>query len=67
MAERKLVYIILYIGMIIFFTFPLFKLWQGVVLEMHVIFLSLGFAVAFGFFATRELMKDEKEKGRGEI
>jgi len=67
MAERKLAYTVLYIGMIIFFAFPLFKLWQGVVLELQTIFLSLGLAVAFGYFATRQLMKYEEEKGGGEI
>ncbi len=67
MANRKFASTVLYIGMIIFFVFPLVKLWQGVVLEVHVILLSFGLAVAFGFFATRELMKDEEEKGRGEI
>ncbi len=62
MTNRKFASGVLYFGMVTFIAFPIVKLVQGVVLEMHVIFLSLALGMAFGFFATRQVMKSEEEK-----
>jgi len=66
MTNRKFSSGVLYFGMAVFIAFPIVKLVQGVVLEIHVIFLSLGLAIAFGFFATRQVMKAEEE-GKGKM
>jgi len=62
MTNRKFASGVLYFGMVVFIAFPIVKLVQGIVLEIHVIFLSFGLAVAFGFVATRQVMKSEEEK-----
>ena len=47
--------------MIAFLGLPLYNFWLGIVLPLHVIFMTLGSAIVFGFFGTRQLMKYEEE------
>jgi len=62
MTNRKFAYSVLFLGMLIFISIPLYYLWIGIVLPVHLILLSFALAIAFGFFATRQTMKDEEEK-----
>lgn len=62
MSNRKFAYSVLFLGMLIFISIPMYYLWIGIVLPVHLILLSFSLAIAFGFFATRQAMKDEEEK-----
>jgi len=64
MTNRKFAYSVLFIGMVIFISIPLYYLSLGIVLPVHVVLLSFSLAIAFGFFGTRQAMKDEEEKSQ---
>ena len=50
-----------YFAMVLFIVIPVLKVMQGDMFTIELTLLSLAFALGFGFYATRQYMKYEKE------